>query len=367
MTDIRLQKLADILVNYSAKVKPGDWVVVEGHWLAEPLLNEIIERVLEAGGKPSLLMNSDVILETTLRKSNDEQLKWNSPIDEIIINQADVSIYVEAYSNSRSLNSIDPARQQMKNLASNKLMETFFRRAAEGNLRWVLTQYPCPALAQDAEMSLREFEDFLFKATFADKEDPVSHWQVIHDEQQRLVNWLIGKDQVIVRSPNTDLKLSIKDRTFINSDGKENMPSGEIFTGPLEDSVNGWVKFTYPAILMGHEVEGVRLEFKDGKVVNASAEKNEAFMLSMLDTDEGSRYLGEFAIGTNFGIDRFSKNILFDEKIGGSFHLALGNGYPETGSVNKSAIHWDMICDMRQDGEIMIDGELFYKNGKFQV
>ena len=367
MTDHRLQKLADIVVNYSTRVKPGDWVIVEGHWLAEPLLNEIVERVLQAGGKPSLIMNSDSILETILRKSNDEQLKWVSPLDEIIINKADVSIYVEAYSNSRSLSSIEPARQQIRNLANNKLMETFFKRAAEGDLRWVMTQYPCPALAQDADMSLREFEDFLFKATFADQEDPVASWQAIHAEQQHLVDWLKGKEQVTVHSPNADIKLSIKDRIFINSDGKENMPSGEIFTGPVENSAEGWVKFTYPAIIMGKEVEGIHLEFKEGKVISASAEKNEAFMLSMLDTDEGSRFLGEFAVGTNYGIDRFSKNILFDEKIGGSFHLAVGAGFPETGSLNKSAIHWDMICDLRNDGEILIDGELFYKNGEFQV
>ncbi len=189
----------------------------------------------------------------------------------------------------------------------------------------------------------------------------------IHNEQQKVVDWLQGKNTVTVKSPNVDLTLSIEDRTFINSDGTNNMPSGEVFTGPVEDSVNGWVNYTYPAIHQGKEVEGIHLEFKDGKVVNATAEKNEEFMLAMLDTDEGSRYLGEFAIGTNYGIQKFTKSILYDEKIGGSFHMALGAGYPETGSKNVSAIHWDMICDIREDSEIRVDGDLLYKDGKFMI
>jgi aminopeptidase len=181
------------------------------------------------------------------------------------------------------------------------------------------------------------------------------------------VDWLKGKDEVRVQGPNVDLNLSIAGRTFINSDGKRNMPSGEIFTGPVEDSANGWVHYTYPVIVAGREISGIKLTFKNGKVVQATAEKNEDFLLSALDSDEGARYLGEFAVGTNYGIDRFTKNILYDEKIGGTFHMALGAGYPETGSKNKSAIHWDMICDMRDGGQILVDDELFYENGHFKV
>ena len=163
------------------------------------------------------------------------------------------------------------------------------------------------------------------------------------------------------------LTLSVEGRTFINSDGKHNMPSGEVFTGPVEDSANGWVRFTYPAVHGGREVEGIELAFEDGKVVKATAKKNEDYLLQMLDIDDGARYLGEFAIGTNFGIQKFTKNILFDEKIGGSFHMAVGAGYPDTGSQNKSAIHWDMICDMRDGGEIWVDGEQLYKDGAFVI
>jgi aminopeptidase len=195
----------------------------------------------------------------------------------------------------------------------------------------------------------------------------VKRWQEVHDRQERLIEWLKGKQRLSLRSPNCDLQLSIAGRNFINSDGKNNMPSGEIFTSPVEDSANGWVNFTYPAVYSGREVTGVKFEFKDGKVVQASAEKNEAYLLAMLDSDEGSRYLGEFAIGTNYGIQRFTKSILYDEKIGGSFHLAVGAGFPEVGEVNQSSIHWDFICDIHQDSEIRVDGELFYKDGQFQV
>ncbi len=195
----------------------------------------------------------------------------------------------------------------------------------------------------------------------------MAEWGKIHAMQQRMVEWLAGKREVKVTGPNADLSLSIAGRTFINSDGHRNMPSGEIFTGPVEESVNGWVRFTYPAIYMGREVDGVELRFKDGKVVDATATKNEEFMISVLDTDAGSRYLGEFAVGTNMGIQRFTKSILFDEKIGGTIHMAVGAGYPETGSKNNSAVHWDMICDMRNGGQIHVDGELFYENGVFVV
>jgi aminopeptidase len=216
-------------------------------------------------------------------------------------------------------------------------------------------------------MSLKEFEDYVYSATFSDCEDPVGEWKRIRDEQQSLVEWLKGKKHIQVKGPNVDLTLSVEGRHFINSDGKQNMPSGEIFTGPVEDSVEGWVRFTHPAVLSGREVEGVELQFEKGKVIKASANTNQDFLMSMLDMDQGSRYLGEFAIGTNNKINRFIKKILYDEKIGGTIHMALGQGYGITGSKNKSAIHWDMICDMRDGGQILVDGELFYESGEFKI
>ena len=367
MKDPRLIKLADLLVNYSVKVQPDEWVLINGHMVAEPLVSEVLRAVLQAGGHPQVLLGSDDIAEYSLRYAGEEQLKWISPTTKMLYEKADVLIALRAFDNTRHLSGIDSKKQQLSAQAKQELMQIYMERSATGDLRWTLTQFPCPAYAQDADMSLRDYEDFVYSATYCDKDDPVAEWMRIHDEQQKVVDWLNGKKLVTVKSPNVDLSLSIEGRTFINSDGSHNMPSGEVFTGPVEDSVNGWVEYTYPAIEKGKEVEGIRLEFKDGKVVKAKAEKNEEFLLAMLDSDEGSRYLGEFAIGTNYGIQKFTKSILYDEKIGGSFHMALGAGYPETGSKNVSAIHWDMICDIREDSEIRVDGELLYKDGKFMI
>jgi len=367
MSDRRLSQLAHILVNYSTRVKPGEWVHIEGHHIAAPLIRQVVACVLETGGHPTVSLEDDDVRRVYMARASDDQLKWMSPIDRLVTGQVDVSIYISATANTRVMSAIDPARQQKLQAAWHELQETFMRRAAEGKLRWVLTQYPCQALAQEADMSLADFEDFVYQATFADQDDPVGCWQRIHTEQERLIQWLAGKKSVAIRSPHANLTLSIEGRTFINSDGDKNMPSGEVFTGPVEDSANGWVHFTYPAIIQGREVEGVRLEFQAGRVVQATADKNQDFLLKMLDTDAGARYLGEFAIGTNYGITRFTKSILYDEKIGGTFHLAVGAGYPETGSTNQSSLHWDFICDARTDSEIRVDGALFYKDGQFQV
>ena len=367
MSDPRLKKLADLLVNYSVKVQPEEWVLINGHMVAEPLISEVLRAVLEAGGRPQVLMGSDDITEYSLKYANDDQISWIAPTVKLLWDEMDVMIVLQAFDNTRHMAGIDPKKLQLQGQSRQEIMKTYMERSATGDLRWVLTNFPCPAYAQDADMSLREYEDFVYGATYCDQDDPVAEWQRIHDEQQKVVDWLNGKKEVVLKSPNVDLSLSVEGRTFINSDGTNNMPSGEVFTGPVEDSANGWVKFTYPAIEKGKEVTGIRLEFKDGKVVNATAEKNEEFLLAMLDTDEGSRYLGEFAIGTNYGIQKFTKSILYDEKIGGSFHMAVGIGYPETGSKNVSSIHWDMICDVREDSEIHVDGELLYKDGKFMI
>jgi len=246
-------------------------------------------------------------------------------------------------------------------------MKRYMERAAAKELKWAIAMFPTAAHAQDAEMSLSELEDFVYSTTFADSDDPVGEWRRIHDEQQRLVDWLAGKEHVEVKGPNVDLTLSIKDRAFINADGLDNMPSGEIFTSPVEDSMKGTVRFTYPAIEGGREVDGVELTFEGGRVVQATARKNEDYLHEMLETDEGARVAGEFAIGTNKRINRFTKNILFDEKMGGTIHIALGAGFEEIGGKNVSGLHWDMICDMRDGGQIFVDDELFYESGEFKV
>jgi len=367
MGDPRLENLAKILVNYSTEVKPGDWVVVRSSTLALPLANEVVRHALREGAHINVMLDDDQLTEITLAESTDAQLEWISPMETLLIDNIDVLIRLDASNNTHALSAIDPAKQRLQRQSRREMMQTYMQRAADGELRWVITNFPCNAFAQDADMSLSDYEDFVFAATFADQPDPVQSWQEIYDMQQHKIDWLKGKKEVKLRSPNCDLTLSVEGRTFINSAGRNNMPSGEIFTGPVEDSANGWVKFTYPAVSQGREVEGVELELKDGKVVNASATKNEKLLLTMLDSDPGARYLGEFAIGTNYGIKKFTKNILYDEKIGGSFHMALGAGYPETGSVNKSSIHWDMICDIQKESEILVDDKLFYKDGEFVI
>ena len=368
MSEVRMKKLADVLVNYSVKVKPGEMVYINASIAAMPLLKEVYKQVLRAGGYlMSTNIYQDDLNEIYYNEANDDQLAWVSPTSKMLYEKADVMIHLRGAENTRSLSGVDPKKQSARSMATRGLTETYMARSATKELRWVLTDFPCPAFAQEADMSLSDYEDFVYSATYADKDDPVKEWLRVHDEQQKVVDWLKGRKIVTVKSPNADLTLSIEGRTFINSDGEHNMPSGEVFTGPVEDSANGWVRFTYPAILQGREVNGIYLEFKDGKVVKASADKNEEFLLSQIDIDEGARYLGEFAIGTNYGIKKFTKSILFDEKIGGSFHMALGAGYPETGSVNKSSIHWDMICDIQTDSEIRVDGDLLYKDGKFVI
>jgi aminopeptidase len=367
VTDSRIDKLADVLVNYSVAVQPGDKVAVRGETAVSPLLEAVYAKVLQAGGHPLMMVSLPSAGELLFRYASDEQLQHVPEPIQLMVETYDVTIRVDGTENTKALSNVDPAKMVLVNQAQTGLMETYMQRAAAGELRWVVTLFPTNAHAQDAEMSLSEYEDFVYGACMPDMDDPVGYWHRFSAWQQKIVDWLEGKRRVHVVGPETDLHLDISGRTFINSDGKRNMPSGEVFTGPVENSVQGHVYFSYPAIYQGREVAGVRLWFEDGQVVQATADKNEDFLLQTIDTDPGARYVGEFAIGTNKGITRFTRQILFDEKINGSFHMALGRSYPETGGKNVSAIHWDMICDMRAGGEIWVDDELLYKNGEFAI
>ena len=370
MSDLRVQKYAKILVEHSARVEPGDRILIEATTAAEPMVKELFKQVLERGGIPHPMVYIPGMMpfsqdDMYLTYANDTQLDFVPTFLKLAYDQFEGRIRVHSSTNTRGATNIDPKKGQRRNKALSTITEAQMRRGAEGKFKWVTTLYPTDGYAQDAGMSLRQYEDFVFRAVHAEEADPIAYWKGSGGEQQKAIDFLAGKDQVVVRGPNVDLTLSVEGRTFINSIGVFNMPDGEIFTGPVEDSVNGWVKFTFPAITGGVAVEGAELTFSKGRVETAKAEKNQDFLLKMLETDAGSRYLGEFAIGTNKDIDRFTGHILFDEKIGGSFHMALGAGYPETGSKNKAAIHWDMICDLRHDSEIVVDGQPFYKNGEF--
>jgi aminopeptidase len=368
MSDPRVQRLARLLVQHSIRAKENEQVAIMGWPEALPLMEAAYEAVIEAGAHPLPLLDYALYDEAMIKKGRTAQLEFVSPLHRLAFENCDAIIKIRAQTNTRALSNVDAARQSTRQAAHAKLIQAQMTRGATGALKWVTTLFPTDAHAQDAEMSLREFEDFVYGACHVNgQDDPVAYWRSVEAEQQRLVDFLKGKHQLRVKGESIDLTLSIGGRTFLNAAGEHNMPDGEIYTGPVEDSVNGWVRFTYPAVLHGREVEGVEFGVENGRVIRASARKNQDFMLKTLDTDPGARYFGEFAIGTNFGVTRHIKNILFDEKIGGTLHLAVGAGYPETGSKNTSAVHWDMVCDMRSGSEIWVDGELFYQNGEFKV
>ena len=367
MSDIRVEKLAELVVNYSVRVKKGDKVVIQGDGVAEPLLKAIYANVVKNGGYPYILASFPWAEELMYKYGTDEQLEFVNEPTKLIYNTYDCRIVVLSDQNTKTLSNVDSTKTVLRAKARTELMKVFMKRSAAGELRWVIVPFPTNAYAQDAEMSLTDYEDFVYGACLPDLNDPIGYWNKFTEWQERIVQWLKGKKKIHVVGKETDLHLSVAGRTFVNCNGTFNLPDGEVFTGPVEDSANGHVYYSYPAIYGGHEVEGVRLWFKNGEVVKATAEKNEEFLLKTIATDEGAKRLGEFAIGTNDSITKFTREILFDEKIGGSFHMALGSGYPETGSVNESAIHWDMVCDLRDGGEIWVDNELMYKNGKFVI
>ncbi len=367
MSDPRVEKLAEVLVSYSVAVRPGDKVVIDGSSLAEPLLKEVYVKVLQAGGHPMMRVSLPGMEELLFRHASDEQLQHVPEPVKLTTEKYDVRISIGGADNTRALTRVDPAKLVLYERGRTDLMKTFMQRSAAGELRWTYAVFPTSAYAQDAEMSLGEYEDFVYRACLPDMNDPVGYWRRFSEWQQKVVDWLKGRHNVHVVGPETDLRLSVAGRTFINCDGRYNMPDGEVFTGPVEDSVEGHAYFSYPAIYGGREVTGVRLWFEKGRVVKATADKNQDYLLKTLDTDEGSRRVGEFAIGTNEGITQATREILFDEKINGSFHMALGAGYPETGSKNESALHWDMVSDLRQGGRIWVDDQLLYKDGRFVI
>jgi aminopeptidase len=302
-----------------------------------------------------------------LREANDSQLRFISPAVRTIIEEADVSIGILAPSNTRSLAGLDPSRIALQSKAMEPLLETYLRRAANGALRWTAAQYPTQASAQDAGMSLRDYEDFVYSAGLLDQPDPVQAWRSLGERQQRLIDYFKDKSAIRISGPGTDLRLSVAGRTWINDRGNENFPGGEVFTGPVEDSVEGIIEFSYPAYFQAREVTGVRLAFERGVVVDAGAKSGADFLREMLDMDEGARRLGEFAFGTNPGIQTFTKNVLFDEKIGGTLHMALGRAYPETGGTNVSGLHWDMVYNLREGAEVRVDEEIFSRNGELCI
>ncbi len=357
--DKRIIRLAHTLVHYSLKTQPGHTVEVSGFSDAEPLFIALYEELLLAGAFPELRMIPECTQEIFFKQANNRQLETLPPYRLANAKYMDTSIRIISSSNTRALSGINPKKQAQHTTTLRPWKERLLKKP------WVLTLFPTAAFAQDAEMSLTEFTDFVYHATFSDDKNPIKRWNELAARQEKLIARLRGANSIRIVGPDTDLSLSVKGRLFINSAGTCNMPSGEIFTSPVDDSAEGFIQYDYPVCHGGREIDGIRLVFRKGKVVEASAEKNETFLLEMLNMDAGARRLGELGIGTNRNIQRFIKNILFDEKIGGSIHLAVGAAYPEAGGKNKSALHWDMIKDLRKGGALYVDGKVFQQDGRF--
>jgi aminopeptidase len=360
MRDMRLERLARILVDYSVSAGEGEQVLLAGGAPAEPLMKEVYGRLLDVGAIPIPVVTLQSLQELFFQHASDIHYEKTPPALRSVYEAADATISIMAPQNTKALANVDPRKQRALSKRDKALQDIILSKD-----RWALTLYPTQALAQESEMGLDEYEEFVFGSMALNEDDPVRFWRKKAEEQGRLIERLERAREVRIVGPETDLRLSIAGRKFLNGDGRHNMPCGEVFTGPVEDSARGEIYFGVPVVVAGREVSGVRFRFKEGKVVEASAEKGEEYLRSMLDADEGARYLGELGIGTNFGIRRATKNILFDEKLGGTVHLAIGRSYEMTGGKNDSSVHWDLICDLREGGELYADGEIIEQDGRF--
>lgn len=365
-----LDKLAKVLVHYSCEIQPGQLVQLQSDPVAMPLIEAVYEELVRSGAHVDLRMAPQIFQEILFECASDEQLKYVSPIARFAIETIDARIAFWAETNTKAMSKVNLKTLAKASSARKEISSVFMNRSATGDLRWCGTLFPTPSSAQDAEMGLREYEDFVFKAGYLDRSDPVACWKHIEACQQKAVDYLNGIKKLHFQAANgTDLHVNVDGMKWVNCCGKCNFPDGEVFSGPnlkaADGGVNGIVRFSFPAVHNGQEVEDVELTFEKGEVVNIKASKNEAFLRAMIEQDEGAKRVGEIAIGTNFQITDYTKNTLFDEKIGGTFHLALGAGYPETGNSNESGLHWDMVCDLRKGGTIKADGEVFMKDGVF--
>ena len=354
-------RFADLLAGYCLDVQPGQEVLVRSTTLAAPLLLECQRAILERDAWPLLRVEIPGATAAHYRHAGDRHLDTFPEVARAEAKKAHAQLGIQAPENTRALAGIDPDRLARATRARRPLREQTLKK------RWCWTLWPTQAGAQQASMNLADFEAFVERALFLDQPDPERSWGELRAFQQKLIELLRGAEELRIEAPGTNIALDVKGRAWVNSDGKRNMPSGEVFTGPHEASATGIVRFDVPSSPAGVDVAGVKLQFEEGLVVGASAERGEDYLQRALQTDAGARRLGEIGIGTNFGIDRAIGATLFDEKIGGTVHLALGRSYPETGGKNESALHWDLICDLRSDGRLSADGEIVMQDGRFAL
>jgi aminopeptidase len=359
VTELDPSAFAGLLAGYCLDVKPGQQILMRSTTLAAPLLLELERAILERDAWPHMRVELPGQGRSFYEHAKDRHL---DEVPDLALTEAkkiDASLGIQAPADVRELVGVDPARITRLARARRPVREATMKK------RWCSTLWPTEALADQAGMTLPEFEAFVRGALFLDQPDPLVAWGGLRTFQDKLIGRLAGARDVRIEADGTDLTLRVAGRTWVNSDGKRNMPSGEVFTGPHERSANGRIRFTVRSAPAGVDVDGVELEFRDGEVVGARAEIGDEYLQRALETDDGARYLGELGIGTNFGIDRPIGAILFDEKIGGTVHLALGRSYPETGGKNASALHWDLICDLRRGGRLTADGDVLMLDGRF--
>jgi aminopeptidase len=365
VSDVRVTRLARLIVEYSLALQPRHILRIDAPEIASPLVLELYRAALAAGAFPYSTMSVDGLLEILLDEGSEEQLTHVSTLQFHEIETIDALATVWSETNTRSLSRADPERRARFLKAQRQLSNRRWERISAGELTWCGMLYPTNGHAQDADMSLAAYEDFVYGACHVDEDDPAAHWRLVAASLRNQADELESVRELRIVGPDTDLVVGVRGRKWIAADGRYNMPDGEVFTSPTETETEGEIRYTFPAIYHGREVEDIRLRFEGGRVVAAEAARGNDYLRSLLDMDDGARVLGEVAFGLNYEIDRFTRNILFDEKIGGTMHFALGSAFPQAGGSNSSGLHWDMICDLRSDGEVYADGDLIWKAGRF--
>jgi len=365
--DNRIKKYAEVLLKYSLDIKKGEKLLIAGDLVTLPLIKESYRLAVELGALPQVMIHSEELKEILLKGGSEEQIKYVPVSIKKTFETVDASLSFFGGSNTRMLSNVNPEKLKLSAQGFSEITRIFFERSAKKELKWCATMFPNQANAQEANMSISEYEDFVYGAGYIESKDPIAKWKEIEKKQEGICNILNNKKHLRIVSKDTDLKMSIEGRKWINCCGRVNFPDGEVFTGPVEDSVEGHIRFSFPGIYGGREIEDIQLTFERGKVIKATAAKGQELLEQLLETDKGARYVGEIAAGTNYNIKKFTRHMLFDEKIGGTVHLAIGRSIPESLGKNQSAIHWDMLCDMKKGGEIYADGKLIYKDGKFLI
>lgn len=365
-------KYAEVLVDYSVDVQKGDLVQIRGTSVyTKELVKAVFKRVLEKGAHPLVRTSIEDMSDIFIKLANDEQLEYVDPITQLEYEKVDKFISIGGPMNTKNMARADLKKLSKRGKAVKFLSEKLMKRSAEGSAKWVIADVPTHALAQEAKMSFEEYSEFLFKSCYLDLDNPVAKLKELDEKQTKWADYLNNVKKIRITGEKTDITFGVDGRKWISCSGTNNYPDGEIFTSPVENEVNGEIYFDFPQLYRGNEAHGVHLIIENGIVIKATADKGEEFLNAMFDMDEGSRGIGEIAVGTNDEIQEITGNILFDEKIGGAIHMAVGASYPETGGKNVSGLHWDLIKNMKGSGEkcgrIYADDILIYENGKFII